>query len=218
MFELSSVKIDIFSEGSTTSIHGEHLLVKKLPNVFKERYGSIPKIVFVRDCYLALYKIATDSMLDASLDYCVTLFTGVPGIGKSLFMVYFISRFLTDERFTNKRFALEFTRGQYLYFRPTGEEGEFWCSIHEGTRRKDFLLLCDIDETVGPVSRAKWTYIFSSPDPARYREITKNSPNRAYILPTWSELELMFVSTGKPIGEYHATFSTPTSLPELAVA
>jgi len=82
VFELSSVKIDIFSEGSTTSIHGEHLLVKKLPTVFKERYGSIPKRVFVRDCYRALYKIATDSMLDAPLDYCVKLFTGVPGIGK----------------------------------------------------------------------------------------------------------------------------------------
>jgi hypothetical protein len=48
-FELSSVEIDIFSDGSTTSIHGEHLLVKKLPIVFKERYGSIPKRVFVRD-------------------------------------------------------------------------------------------------------------------------------------------------------------------------
>ena len=46
-FELSSVEIDIFSEGSTSSIHGEHLLVKKLPTVFKERYGSIPKRVFV---------------------------------------------------------------------------------------------------------------------------------------------------------------------------
>ena len=145
-------------------------------------------------------------MLDASLDYCVTLFTGVPGIGKSLFMVYFISRFLTDERFTDKRFALEFTRGQYLYFRPTGEEGEFWCSIHEGTRRKDFLLLCDIDETVGPVSRAKWTYIFSSHDPARYKEITKNSPKRVYILPTWSELELMFVSADKQIGDWYENF------------
>jgi len=206
---LSSVEIDIFSEGSTTSIHGEHLLVKKLPNVFKERYGSIPKRVFVRDCYRALYKIATDCMLDASLDYCVTLFTGVPGIGKSLFMVYFISRFLTDERFTDKRFALEFTRGEYLYFRPTGEEGEFWCSIHEGTHRlydKDFLLLCDIDETVGPASRAKWTYIFSSPDPARYKEIIKNSPKRAYILPTWSELELMFVSADKPIDSWYDAF------------
>jgi hypothetical protein len=71
---------------------------------------------------------------------------------------------------------------------------------------KDFLLLCDINETVGPVSRAKWTYIFSSPDPARYKEIIKNSPNRMYILPTWSELELMFVSADKPIGSWYENF------------
>jgi hypothetical protein len=103
---------------------------------------------------------------------------------------------LTDERFTDKRFALVSTR----------EEGEFWCSIHEGTHRKDFLLLCDIDETVGPVSRAKWTYIFSSHDPARYKEITKNSPKRVYILPTWSELELMFVSADKQIGDWYENF------------
>jgi hypothetical protein len=205
VFELSSVEID---EGSTAFIHGEYLLVKKLPTLFNHRYGSIPKRVFVRDCYRALYKIATDSMVDASLDYCVTLFTGVPGIGKSLFMVYFISRFLTDERFTDKRFALELTRGVYVYFQPTEEEGEFWCSKQDGNRipSKDFLLLCDINENVGPVSRAKWTYIFSSPDPSRYKEIIKNSPSRAYILPTWSELELMFVSGDKPIGSWYDDF------------
>jgi len=210
VFELISVEIDIFSEDSTTAIRGDHLLVKKLPTVFRERYGAIPDRVFVRDCYRTLYKIATDSMVDASLDYCVTLFTGVPGIGKSLFMVYFIFRFLADERFTDKCFALEFTRGVYVYFRPTGKEGKFWCSSQNGTGNsmpsKDFLLLCDITDPVGPVSRAKWTYIFSSPDPARYKEIQKNSPSREYTLPTWSELELMFVSADKPVGSWYEDF------------
>jgi len=85
----------------------------------------------------------TRPALIPSLGYCVTLFTGVPGIRKSLFMVYLISILLTDERFTDKCFALEFSRGVYVYFQPTGEEGEFWCSTHEGTRvpSNDFLLL-----------------------------------------------------------------------------
>ena len=50
---------------------------------------------------------------------------------------------MTDERFTDKCFALEFSRGVYVYFQPTGEEGGFWCSTHEGTRvpSNDFLLL-----------------------------------------------------------------------------
>lgn len=59
---------------------------------------------------------------------------------------------------------------------------------------KQFLLLCDITEAVEPVSRAKWTYIFSSPAPDRYKEILKNYPSQEYTLPTWSEWELMFVS------------------------
>jgi len=149
-------------------------------------------------------------MVDASLSGCVTLFTGVPGIGKSLFMLYFISRFLVDERFTDKCFALEFTKGVYEYFRPTGEEGEFWYSTQDerGNNKlsTNFLLLCDIAETVGPQSRAKWTYIFSSPDPARYKEIMKNPPSRVYTLPTWSELELMFVSGDKPVGSWYDDF------------
>ena len=208
MFELSSVNVDIFSEGTTKSIHGEHLLIKTLPKAFELRYGSIPKTIFVRDCYRELYEIATDSMVDASLDYCATLFTGVPGIGKSLFMVYFISRFLVDERFTDKSFALEFIAGKYVYFQPTGKDGEFWCSLQDGTLMlsKDFLLLCDIVDTTEPVSRAKWTYIFSSPDPKRYKEILKNSPSMEYTLPTWSELELMILSADKPVGEWYDDF------------
>jgi hypothetical protein len=196
VFELFSATVDIFSEGINESSHGEHLLVKKLPEVFTQRYGPIPKKVYVRDCYRTLYKLASDSMVDASLDFGATLFTGFPGIGKSLFLVYFIFRFLTDERFNDKRFAVEFTRGVYVCFLPTGAQGEFWCSNQDGTRMpsKQFLLLCDIADTVEPVSRAKWTYIFSSPAPDRYKEILKNSPRHKYTLPTWSELELLFVS------------------------
>ena len=194
MFELSSVNVDIFSEGTTKSIHGEHLLVKTLPKVFKQRYGTIPKTIYVRDCYRELYKIATDSMVDASLDYCATLFTGVPGIGKSLFMVYFISRFLVDERFTDKSFALEFTAGMYVYFRRKVNSG-----AHSRTEP-------DIVATVEPVARAKWTYIFSSPDPKRYKQILKNFPNHRYTLPTWSELELMLLSADRPVSEWYNDF------------
>eukprot|EP01031_Cornospumella_fuschlensis_P032164 gene32164-38904_t len=196
LFELSSVTVDTFSEGMTESIHGEHLLVKKLPEVFRQRYGSIPKKVYVRDCYRTLYKLASDSMVDVTRDFGVTLFTGIPGIGKSLFLVYFIFRFLTDERFKDKCFALEFTSSRYVFFQPTGAQGEFWCSSLDGAgmRSKQFLLLCDIVEIAEPVSRAKWTYIFSYPAPGRYKQTLKNSPCQRYTLPTWSELELLFVN------------------------
>ncbi|KAJ1407447.1 hypothetical protein B484DRAFT_423651 [Ochromonadaceae sp. CCMP2298] len=178
----------------------ERLLEKAEENERKQafviRYGSIPKKIYVRDCYKTLYKCAAQSRIRQQNGYSATLFTGVPGIGKSLFLVYFIYRFLADERFADKKFALEFTRGEYVCFQPSDAHGEFWCSNEDGIRMhsKRFLLLCDISDAVEPVSRAKWTYIFSSPAPARYKEILKNSPCQEYTLPTWSELELMFVS------------------------
>ncbi len=196
VFELTSASVELFSEGAPDPIRGEHLIVKSLPEVFKQRYGPIPEIVYVRNCYRTLYNIATDSMVDPSLDFGATLFTGVPGIGKSLFLVYFIYRFLADDRFTDKSFALEFTRGTYVCFLPTGADRQFWCSSQDGTsiHSKQFLLLCDITEAVEPVSRAKWTFIFSSPAPNRYKEILKNSPSQEFTLPTWSELELRFLN------------------------
>ena len=57
-------------------------------------------------------------MHDGSMAMGVTLFTGVPGIGKSLFLVYFIYRYLHDDRFSDKRFALKFDSGVYEYFKP----------------------------------------------------------------------------------------------------
>lgn len=206
MFELSSVEVDIFSEGITESICGEHLLVKKLPEAIVVRYGNIPEKIYVRDSYKTLYECAAQSQILQEKGYSATLFTGVPGIGKSLFLVYFIYRFMNDERFEDKRFVLEFTKGEYLCFRPNGTHGEFLCSneipSRMGTRK--FLLLCDISDAVEPASRAQWTYIFSSPAPARYKEILKNSPSQEYTLPTWSELELMFVSAD--IGSWYDDF------------
>eukprot|EP01033_Poteriospumella_lacustris_P003572 gene3572-2591_t len=197
VFELCSVEVATFSEGTTGSIRGEQLLVKSLPNVFLTRYGCIPEKIYVRDAYRTLYDRAAQTRIRQQTGtHCATLFTGVPGIGKSLFLVYFLYRFLTDESIKDKRFALEFTRGVYMWFEPSGAPGEFWCSIEDGVRMdpKEFLLLCDIDDAMAPVSRAQWTYIFSSPNPARYKEIIKNWPSQRFTLPTWSELELLFVS------------------------
>ena len=48
-----------------------------------------------------------------------TLSIGVPGMGKSLFLVYCIARFLGDTSFSDKRFALQFYQIQCHYFTPT---------------------------------------------------------------------------------------------------
>ena len=184
--------IDVIVHG----VAGQHLIIHQLPKLFLARYGEIPQIIFVRDCYGKLYSIVSDLMSEGLMNYGVTLFTGVPGIGKSLFLVYWIYRFLQDNRFPDKRFALEFESGTYCYFQPTAEATLFSCTQKYGNylESNDFLLLCDITKPMEPFSRAKWTLIFSSPSPLRYKEILKNSPHFKYIMPTWSEQELMFVN------------------------
>lgn len=195
IIELVGAKVDSFSKGAHVELLGQHLVVHELPEIFTQRYGTIPKKIFVRECYEDLYRIVSGLMLKGSCEYGVCLFTGVPGIGKSLFLVYFIYRFQLDYRFLDKRFALEFRSGTYTVFMPTTESGNFVCSVIPSMTmmRKDLLLLCDINDATEPSFRAKWTLIFSSPAPGRYKEVIKNAPSFKYIMPTWSAEELMFL-------------------------
>jgi hypothetical protein len=185
MFELQNVIVGIGPESA--SVQG--LKVDLLPDCFETRYGNIPPVIYVRECYRSLYDTASASILIKQAS-AATLFTGVPGIGKSLFLVYFIYRFLHDERFEDKCFAVEFEKGKYELFRPTAnpEATEFSCTrvSWDCMELKNLLLLCDITDTdaVGPAARAKLTFIFSSPNGLRYEEMCKNDPSYKYIMPT----------------------------------
>jgi len=112
-----------------------------------------------------------------------------------MFLIYFIYRFLHDIRFDDKRFALEFRAdGKYEYFAPN-QTGLFVQTTQDaGTiRNNNILVLCDILQPQEPALRAKWTMIFSSPDPRRYKQMMKNPPNVEYTMNTWSQMELMFL-------------------------
>lgn len=124
-----------------------------------------------------------------------TLFTGVPGIGKSLFMIYFLFMFIVDDRFTDKRFALEFISGEYHYFDPTTDRRVFQRSKETGDscQLDQVPIFADIEDLSEPRWHGKWTLIFSSPNPLRYQGKMKSSPKFRYTLPTWSYLELLFI-------------------------
>ena len=101
-FQLEDVNVEQLSRGKSEKKVGEQLIVHILPDCFREGYGTVPRVIFVRECYRRLYDKVSVSMLDVKNDHSATLFTGVPGIGKSLFLVYFIYRFLHDDRFQDK--------------------------------------------------------------------------------------------------------------------
>lgn len=190
-------RIEFNLDGTMEALDGEYLEINSVPILFNARYGLIPKRIYIRDCYRDLYNIATAKMLMHHDHYPVALFTGVPGIGKSLFLVYFIFRFLDDPRFSDKRFAVEFQVGIYHYFVPTNVPGAFEYFVTNSTSFPFFEIpiFSDIESPSEPQNRGKYLFIFSSPNPMRYKEKMKNFPKFRYTLPTWSHSELLYLES-----------------------
>ena len=168
------------------------LVLESVPYEFTLRYGILPRIL-VRQCYKDIYDLVTSQMLDENYINPAFLFTGVPGIGKSIFLVYFLCRYILDDRFSDKRFALEFDRGVYDYFTPTAVKDEYESME---CRKKEFpimevLVLSDIAQVTEPDTRGKWLLVFSSPNPLRYSQLMKRLPRFYYVLPAWSYDELI---------------------------
>ena len=191
---LVSSKNDFFK----LKVEGRLLLVEQLPKSFELRYGAIPEKIFIRQCYLDLYERAAGLMFSGKMKKGVALFTGVPGIGKSLFLIYFLYRYLHDDRFPDKRFALEFDREKYSYFEAVdpAKAEDFACfELSNKEILLEVLVLADIAAPVEPAWRAKHVFIFSSPNPLRYKEMMKIEPRYRFTMPTWSKEELEAVNS-----------------------
>ena len=190
---LVSSKNDFFK----LKVEGRLLLVEQLPKSFELRYGAIPEKIFIRQCYLDLYERAAGLMFSGKMKKGVALFTGVPGIGKSLFLIYFLYRYLHDDRFPDKRFALEFDREKYSYFEAVdpAKAEDFACfELSNKEILLEVLVLADIAAPVEPAWRAKHVFIFSSPNPLRHKQIMKIEPSYWFTMPTWNEKELEAVN------------------------
>jgi hypothetical protein len=186
--------VPLYSEGVVQQYAGLYLEIETLPAVFYKRYGRIPSKIYVRHCYAKLYEIVTHLMLNYQEPFPTALFTGVPGIGKSLFLIYFLFMFFLDDRFPSKRFALEFVSGEYHYFEPKMEGGFYLSRENEDSCPVlEIPIFSDIEGLFEPRSRGKWLFVFSSPNPLRYKEKMKNPPKFRYTLPTWTDLELLFI-------------------------
>ena len=172
------------------------LVLEKIPLEFSKRYGKLPTSIYVRRCYLELYDIVTGMMLENNQKLPAILFTGIPGIGKSMFLIYFLCRYSEDVRFVDKRFAFEFHSGRYNYYVPFGPAGQYICYSDSPESKcpcLDILVVADIAEPTPPWIHAKWTLIFSSPNPLRYKEFMKGPHSCTFTLPTWSQEELSLV-------------------------
>ena len=199
-FEDTSVE-----EDDEMVVENQWLIFDSLPDKLKSRYSDYPSRIYVRQCYRDIYEMVTTQMLDDKYNSPPAfLFTGVPGIGKSIFLVYFLCRYLLDIRFPDKRFVLEFERGEYLYFTPTGvvDVYDLYVLKQHDFPIEDVLLLSDMIKNEEPRTRGKWTLLFCPPNLKRYKQTRKIFPFFRYILPVWSYDEL------KTVNENEASWSS----------
>ena len=129
-----------------------------MPTYISSRYGSVPRRILIRKCYVELYNIAQSDMIRTFYGFSATVFLGVPGIGKSVFVIYFIYRYISDTRNYLKSFAFEFARNNYLYFGASCTPGIFTMQHLTGLVPDDnLLLLCDVSNTESPVLTCQFT-------------------------------------------------------------
>lgn len=68
----------------------------------------------------------------------------------SLFLIYFMIRFVEDDRFSGNRFALEFEQGQYIHFIHMGGDQFEVKVISSIFSPLDFVVFSDIKDITEP--------------------------------------------------------------------
>jgi hypothetical protein len=92
------------------------LEIDGVPNAMKKRYSISEKLsLYCRKCYSSLYSYIKNVILD-EVTRPVMLVGGVPGIGKSLFSIYFMIQMMLDEDFPMKECFFEYKSGEYDKF------------------------------------------------------------------------------------------------------
>jgi hypothetical protein len=179
----------------------EFLLIEpgRVPeNLCKRFVFGIPEKLYIRDCYRDLYREASNTM--ATSDNYMGVFTGIPGIGKSMFLIYFLYEYFRDTRFASKRIALELQPGVYDYFlsSPNGTQYYFFkvaSNMERPIEFEDLLILTDLFKVETPVGAGRYHFIFSSPNPDRYEEFKKLYTKAVtYYLPPWEWEELVHIA------------------------
>ena len=156
-------------------------------------YELIKKIesrIFIRKCYKEMYDLIMKMNKIEDEKITKFLITGTPGIGKSLFTLYFIKRYLDENNysapfgFQRKREKADIVTSKGDLYRGVPEE------IYASEKNLPFF--CDgIDkfEPNGPYVPSLMI-VTSSPDDARFKEYVKSNFVVTLTMPVWSREEL----------------------------
>ena len=145
--------------------------------------------IYVRDCWESLYIAIRNIQAEDHISNIVV--TGSPGIGKSLFALYFMWRWY-NENPTSDGFVYETTPDELRYFSND--------SVAVYTRNDCYKIpsgipyFVDLKARVEPIIDEfgwvpQFTVVFSSPDSARFKEFLKTG--RQLVMPPWQASEIL---------------------------
>ena len=146
--------------------------------------------MLIRECYVDIY----NSILQSCDCKTRVVVTGVPGIGKSLFALYFAWRYCDEH--PDKGFLFEKSTNEIWLFDPRHPFKIL--KRLEARSITDIPYFVDLNEKKLPGEFIGcFGVVFSSPCADRFKEWVKNPDiSERYVMPTWSvsELELVLVN------------------------
>ena len=163
--------------------------VKGMGYEFTEEINSR---IFIRQCYKEMYDIIMKMITNEDLKQRKRKFliTGTPGIGKSLFTLYFIKRYL-DENNYSAPFGFQRDRGKADIITSSGDIYKEVPSAIYGSE-ENLPFFCDGIEKFEPngPNVPRLMIVTSSPDDSRFKEYAKSNFVVKLTMPVWTREEL----------------------------
>lgn len=148
--------------------------------------------IFIRNCYREIY----DELKTAITRKPQYVLAGTAGIGKSTFLLYFLARYFADVGNGDKSFYFQTERDDITFFKDLRENDEFEVISIKSfpkveTAETMFPLFADMSSPIPPSDYIGTTYLFTSFQPNRYKQMTNEG--WLFIMPTWSTEEYEFL-------------------------
>lgn len=140
--------------------------------------------IMIRESYEKIYELIIANL---KLNFSHHLVTGVPGIGISHFSLYFLWRYITENR--DVPILFEYGKDRIYFLSPSKSyiTNRVKCTMLDYPYLVDFIGSNEPCEMIG-----LFTVVFSSPDPRRYKQMMKNLGRASrYVMPVWTWEELI---------------------------
>jgi hypothetical protein len=165
-----------------------------VPNVVVKGRDAIPfqmdtKFIFVRNCYLTMYKYI---LVQGSVG--PVLICGDPGIGKSYFGLYMFCRMTLSKNKIPVKVIRYMMSGDWIEFDGKNfRVGHGWDNSR--WRDEDTWLLLDGQEHISMLGKKCRVVLFASPQKDNYHSFIKQKSAVCFYMPEWTKKEVRLFLT-----------------------